>query len=111
MLYAQLYTELQQGRQYWFEDEDNVRITQQNEPFQQVNSYEQMIALTYLAPEETPDDAKFVLLQDIMKHLEKSFPTFTIAKSTDMELGRRLCKMGYDNKRRNKGSAFRVKTK
>lgn len=111
MLYAQLYTELQQGRQYWFEDEDNVRIMQQNEPFQQVNSYEQMIALTYLAPEETPDDAKFVLLQDIMKHLEKSFPTFTIGKSTDMELGRRLCKMGYDNKRRNKGSAFRVKTK
>ena len=111
MLYAQLYTELQQGRHYWFEDEDNERIMQQNEPFQQVNSYEQMIALTYLAPEETPDDAKFVLLQDIMKHLEKSFPTFTIGKSTDMELGRRLCKMGYDNKRRNKGSAFRVKTK
>ena len=27
-LYAQLYTELQQGRPYWFEDEDNVRIMQ-----------------------------------------------------------------------------------
>ena len=111
MLYAQLYTELQQGRHYWFEDEDNARIMQQNEPFQQVNNYEQMIALTYLAPEDTPDDAKYVLLQDIMKQLAESFPTFTIAKSTDMELGRRLVKMGYDNKRRNKGSAFRVKMK
>ena len=111
MLYAQLYTELEQGRPYWFEDEDNARIMQQNEAFQQVNSYEQMITLTYLAPEDTPDDAKYVLLQDIMKQLAKSFPTFTISKSTDMELGRRLIKMGYDNKRRNKGSAFRVKTK
>ena len=110
-LYAQLYTELQQGRRYWFEDEENARIMQQNEPFQQINSYEQMIALTYLAPEDTPEDTKYVLLQDIMKHLEKSFPTFSIGRSTDIELGRRLTKMGYDNKRRNKGSAFRVKAK
>ena len=110
-LYAQLYTELQQGRRYWFEDEENARIMQQNEPFQQINSYEQMITLTYLAPEDTPEDTKYVLLQDIMKHLEKSFPTFTIGRSTDIELGRRLTKMGYDNKRRNKGSAFRVKAK
>ena len=110
-LYAQLYTELQQGRRYWFEDEENARIMQQNEPFQQINSYEQMITLTYLAPEDTPEDTKYVLLQDIMKHLEKSFPTFSIGRSTDMELGRRLTKMGYDNKRRNKGSAFRVKAK
>jgi hypothetical protein len=84
---------------------------QQNEPFQQINSYEQMITLTYLSPEDTPEDTKYVLLQDIMKHLEKSFPTFSIGRSTDMELGRRLTKMGYDNKRRNKGSAFRVKAK
>ena len=110
-LYAQLYTELQQGHRYWFEDEENARIMQQNEQFQQVSSYEQMITLTYLAPEETPEDTKYVLLQDIMKHLEKSFPTFTIGRSTDIELGRRLTKMGYDNKRRNKGSAFRVKAK
>ena len=110
-LYAQLYTELQQGRRYWFEDEENARIMQQNEPFQQISSYEQMITLTYLAPEDTPEDTKYVLLQDIMKHLEKSFPTFSIGRSTDIELGRRLTKMGYDNKRRNKGSAFRVKAK
>ena len=94
-LYAQFYTELQQGRTYWFEDEDNVRIMQQNEPFQQVNSYEQMIALTYLAPL-------------IMKRLEKLFPTFTITKGTDVELGRRLTKMGYEHKRMNKGSVFKV---
>ena len=63
MLYAQLYTELQQGRRYWFEDEENARIMKLNEPFQQVNNYEQMIALTYQAPEDTPDNAKYVSLQ------------------------------------------------
>ena len=108
MLYAQLYTELQQGRHYWFEDEDNARIMLQNEQFQQVNNYEQMISLTYLSPEETSEDVAFVSLQLIMKRLEKLFPTFTITKGTDVELGRRLTKMGYEHKRLNKGSVFRV---
>ncbi len=108
MLYAQLYAELEQGRRYWFEDEENARIMQQNEPFQQVNNYEQMIALTYLAPEETSEEAAFVSLQLIMKRLEKQFPTFTITKGAEVELGRRLTKMGYQHKRSNKGSVFRV---
>ena len=108
MLYAQLYTELQQGRRYWFEDEENARIMQQNEPFQQVNNYEQMIALTYLAPEETSEEAAFVSLQLIMKRLEKLFPTFTVMKGTDVEIGKRLTKMGYQHKRSNKGSVFKV---
>ena len=108
MLYAQLYQELNEGRHYWFEDEENARIIQQNEQFQQVSSYEQMIALTYLSPEDTSEDAEFVSLQLIMKRLEKLFPTFTIKKGTDVELGKRLSKMGYERKRNNKGSAFKV---
>ena len=108
MLYAQLYTELEQGRRYWFEDAENARIMQQNEQFQQVSSYEQMIALTYLSPEETSEDAAFVSIQLIMKRLEKLFPTFTITKGTDSELGKRMTKMGYEHKHTNKGSAFRI---
>ena len=107
-LYAQLVTELQQGRRYWFEDDENQRIMEQNKAFQQVNNYEEMVSIIYLSPEETPDNAKPVLLQDIMQRLSQAFPTFVIAKGTDMELGRRLTKMGYDSKRQNKGSAFRI---
>ena len=110
-LYAQLYAELEQGRRYWFEDEENARIMQENEQFQQVSNYEKMIDLIYLPPEETPANTKPVLLQDIMKRLEDAFPTFIVKKGTDMELGRRLTKMGYDSKRQNKGSAFRMKEK
>lgn len=83
----------------------------QNADFLQVVDYAKMIELTYLSPEETPDDTKPVLLQDIMKRLAEAFPTFTISKGTDMELGRRLAKMGYESKRQTKGSAFRLKEK
>ena len=107
-LYAQLYAELQQGRRYWFDDEENARIIEQNQQFQQVCNYEKMIELTYLPPEETPLDAKPIFLQDIMHRLANDFPAFVITKNADMELGRRLVKMGYDNRRQSKGSAFRM---
>ena len=105
-LYAQLYAELQQGRRYWFDDEETARILQQNDQFQRVSSCEEMIRRTYLTPEETPANAKAVLLQDIIKRLAELFPTFTITKGTDRELGRRLVHMGYKSVRRAKGSAF-----
>jgi hypothetical protein len=70
-----------------------------------------MIELTYLPPESTTDDEKFILLQQVMKRLAKSFPNFTIGKNTDKELGRKLVDMGYEHKRQNKGSSFRMKEK
>ena len=110
-LYAQLCQELKEGRPYWFEDEDNQRIMQQNEEFQQVLDYRSMVECTYLPPEETPADAKPVPMQDIMQRLQKSFPNFVIRKNTDMELGRRLCDMGYTRHKLNKGAAYRMEEK
>ena len=108
-LYAQLYAELQQGRRYWFEDEDNQRIIQQNDQFQRVSSYEEMIQRTYLPPSETDSDADFIFLQDIMKRLARSFPTFVMSNNTDKEVGRRLTLMGYERKHQTKGASYRMK--
>ena len=108
-LYAQLYAELQQGRRYWFDDDENARIIQQNTDFQQVYDYARMIEITYQPPESTASDEKFILLRDVMKRLAKSFPNFIIGKNTDKELGRKLTDMGYEHKRQNKGSSFRMK--
>ena len=108
-LYAQLYQELQQGHRYWMEDEDNLRIMEQNKDFQQVSDYDRMMEYTFLSPEDTPYDAEFMLLQDIMVILEKAFPSFSIRKGTSMEMGRRLKIMGFEHKKMLKGSAFRVK--
>ena len=86
-----------------------TRIIQQNVNFLQVYDYRRMIELTYLSPEETDSDAKFILLQEVMKRLERSFPNFVIGKSTDKEIGRKLSEMGYEHKRQNKGAVYRIK--
>ena len=108
MLYAQLVEELNEGRSYWFGDDDNQRIMKQNEAFQQVYDYQTMVERTYLPAAETPADAKPVALQDIMRVLSHRFPTFVIKKNTDMELGHRLTDMGYQRHKLNKGMAYLI---
>lgn len=108
-LYAQLYQELKEGRRYWFDEEDNNRIILQNQGFQKVYDYRRMIELTYLPVEKTPEDAKFMLVKDIMKRLEKLFPTFIVRKNTDSELGKKIKEMGYKYHRHTNGVAYRMK--
>jgi hypothetical protein len=110
-LYAQLYAELQQGRRYWFDDEENARIIEQNTDFQQVYNYGRMIDIVYLSPDETPNNTKFILVKDIMQRLERTFPTFVIRKHTDKELGKQLSAMGYEYKKQTKGASYRMKEK
>ena len=108
-LYAQLYTELQEGRRYWFDDEENQRIIEQNADFQQVCDYQHMLEIVYLSPEDTDDEAPFVSVQTVMKRLVQSFPTFAIEKNTDKEVGKRICQMGYERKRQMQGTFYRMK--
>ena len=107
-LYAQLYQELNEGRHYWLEDDDNQRIMEQNKDFQQVFDYEKMIELTFLPSEQTPPDAAPVPLKDIMSLLARKFPTFTVHKNTGMEVGHRLSAMGYKSHKLNSGAAYRM---
>jgi hypothetical protein len=81
---------------------------EQNKDFQQVFDYEKMVELTYMPPEATPADTKPMLVKEIMKRLAKKFPTFTIRKGTDMELGRRLSAMGYKYHKLSSGAAYRM---
>ena len=108
LLYAQLCHELNEGRSYWFSDDDNRRIMEQNEEFQQVLDYRSMVDLTYLAPNETPAGTKPISLREIMLRLAERFPNFVVRKHTEMELGHCLKDMGYTYHKQNKGAAYRM---
>ena len=108
LLYAQLCHELNEGRSYWFSDDDNRRIMEQNEEFQQVLDYRSMVDLTYLSPNETPAGTKPISLREIMLRLAERFPNFVVRKHTEMELGHCLKDMGYTYHKQNKGAAYRM---
>ena len=107
-LYAQLYTELKQKRRYWFNDEENQRLIEQNADFQQVYDYQGMIKIVYLPPEETDGEAEYLSVHTVMQRIAQSFPNFIIGKNTDKEVGRKLAQMGYERKHKMNGTVYRM---
>ena len=107
-IYAQLLHELKEGKRYWFTETENKRLMQQNSRFQQVGDYENMIRLTYAAPDETPEETPYTLLHDIMMELAGLFPTMKIKSGTSIELGRVLRAMGYEYKKIKSGITYKV---
>ena len=107
-LYAQLLAELNDGRRYWFEQEDNELIMKQNEAFRQVKELEDMILLTYRPAKETNPQAPFVLLSQIVDRLQNDFPTFPTSKNISMSIGRQLKAMGYKHHHSMNGATYRI---
>jgi len=108
-VYAQLYSELRNGKmRYWFTDADNRRIMKQNAQYQRVSDFETMIRLTYLPAGETPDDAPAVMLGDVMHTLAMRFPAFTVTNNAAVMLGKALRSMGYEVKKKKNGMAYPV---
>ena len=109
MVYAQLYQELNEGHRYWFDEQETARNIERNNHFQQVNDYGQMINLIYLTAEDTPEDAEFITLRNIMLKLLAQFPSFSINKSTETILGRQLSLMGYERHKSRTGICYKIK--
>ena len=107
-IYAQLMAELKAGKRYWFTDKENERIMTENARYQQVNDYQTMIALTYVAAEETTDDAPYVSLTEVINVFKDAFPTFVTTKNTRKELGGTFRSMGYRPKKGNKGMSYQL---
>ena len=113
-LYAQLMAELNEGRRYWFNDEENARIQQQNARYQRVADFETMIRQTFLPPMsgaaakgDSPSAANtsvaqvsLMSLTEIIDQLERRYPTFRRTQGINERLGRVLTQMGYKKIRR-----------
>lgn len=107
-IFAQLMHELKAGKRYWFTDKENERIMADNARFQQVNDYQTMIALTFVPTEETPEDAPYVSLTEVINVFKDAFPTFVATKNTRKELGSTFRSMGYRPKKGNKGMSYQL---
>lgn len=108
MVYAQLCQELDEGRRYWFNDEENARNIERNNRFQQANCLDMMILQIYRSPAYTPNDADFVSLREIMKKLQEHFPALTINRSTETILGKQLTIMGYERHKTRNGICYKM---
>ena len=93
-LYAQLVAEIARGDRYWFDEDENQRIIDENRQFERVGSLEKMISLTF-RPADHEDKSKLMSVDDIVEILNRSFPNFHLTKGINVEVGRALNRLGY----------------
>jgi hypothetical protein len=93
-LYAQLVAEIARGDRYWFDEDENLRIIQENRHFEQVGSIEKMITLTF-RPADENDKSAMKSVNEIVEILNRSFPNFHLTKNINVEVGRALNRLGY----------------
>jgi len=107
-LYAQLLHELNNGQRYWFTAKENERIMIQNQSFLRVEDFRTMIVQTFLPVEQTPADAPFETLSDIISILSNHFPYVTSTNNTCVSIGKILRGMGYAPKRSEWGITYQI---
>lgn len=107
-IYAQLKSELNRGEQYWFTNKENARIMKSNEEFQKVRDFPTMIANTFLPVKDTPENAPYMLLVDIMDMLASKYVEVKKTNSAITMLGKLLSSMGYERKKISKGSSYKI---
>lgn len=110
-LYAQLMAELNEGRRYWFNDEENARIQQQNARYQRVADFETMIRQTFLPPQRiaASPQSPIMPLADIIDLLERRYPTFRRTRGINERLGRVLTQMGYEKSHKTGGISYYIR--
>ena len=93
-LYAQLVAEIARGDRYWFDDDENQRIIQENRQYEHVDSLEKMINLTF-RPADDSDKSSLKSVDEIVEILNGAFPNFHHTKNINIEVGRALNRLGY----------------
>jgi len=105
-LYAQLLFELKvENRRYWFTNDETRAIQDANAPYQHEVSLDDMIKCCLRKPKK--DEQVIPLtINELLKHLVKTFPEVKITQGLRVTLGKRLHSLGFQHKKDMNGSSF-----
>ena len=76
--------------------------------FQKVLDFPTMIERTFLPAKETPDDAPFLLLVEIMGVIAQKYTELKVTNGSIAALGKVLRSMGYEHKKITRGASYRI---
>lgn len=105
-LYAQVLYELkEQGMRYWFTAEENKRIEEINQEFQEIISLEGMVDACFRRPAEG-EVVRPIPVNEILEEIRAEFPTFKPTDNMNVRLGKVLKAQNYERKRVTQGSVY-----
>ncbi len=97
-LYAQLLAEIHQGKQYWLDEEETTEVQGHNAIYLKLMNYSEMIDEALRLPTEL-DPEEWYSIDEIIKHLSKTFKYISISNNTHRDIGKTMREKGYDMKK------------
>jgi hypothetical protein len=106
-LYAQLVAEIAAGERYFFNDEETMKIMQDNKQFIEISDIEPIIDSLFRVPNpyETPQELTLPEMVDIIR---KYYKLITYDRQALISLGRLLTNRGFESKRLAVGMKYKV---
>ncbi|MBP6528218.1 MAG: hypothetical protein KA235_08235 [Prevotella sp.] len=106
-LYAQLVAEIAAGKRYFFNDEENMKIMNDNKPFVEISEIEPIIDSLFRnpLPNETPQELSLPEVVDIIRQYYK---LIGYDRKTLVNLGRLLSNRGFEGKKTNKCMKYKM---
>lgn len=109
-LYAQLLSEVQNGRPFWLNDEQTRQLMAQNEEFLSIAGLPQMLSAV-VTPAKTDEEGEWLSLTEILERVKKMFPHYAPTANVYHELGRCLKAMSTEVIHTREGNTYKVRAK
>lgn len=108
-IFAQVLCALNSRERYWFTDKETQQLMEYNARFQKARDLATMVTMLFLKSEDTPSDAPWLSIEEIMHSIRQAFPKMEVTDSVKIRMGRTLTELGYERKRTNAGQRYRIK--
>jgi predicted P-loop ATPase len=108
-IFAQAVEALHNRERYWFTDKETEKLMEYNLRFQKARDFATMVNMLFAKPEDTPENAPWMSMEEIMLAISKSFPKVSVTNSSKVSMGRTLTELGYERKRTNTGQQYQLK--
>ena len=96
-LYAQVLYELRELKApYWFNNDEVKRIQEMNQEFMQQKDMAEIVTACFRKPKEG-EQVKKLSSTDVLKLIQKEYPSIPINQSTKIHLGFAMKELGYEN--------------
>ena len=76
--------------------------------FQRVDNFVTMVSQTFYSPEDTPANASYMSLPELLLALSEQYPNTNMTHHARVVLGKTLKEMGYNYKKTNRGMAYQL---
>lgn len=108
-IFAQAVEALHNRERYWFTDKETEKLMEYNLRFQKARDFATMVNMLFAKPKDTPENAPWMSMEEIMLAISKSFPKVSVTNSSKVSMGRTLTELGYERKRTNTGQQYQIK--